>query len=120
MLEAHRTQFDAKINLINGQQIAEAVGQLVKLTKEERIAAQRIERAASAIGRFTAEWLSRESLDESIQPLTEGIDLSTGYAATAPGEPPFVTRSRVALNDARALEEESLSVTEGHQPPTDE
>jgi len=120
ILAEHRTRTDAQIQTINGQELSAAVNRFDNFTKTAISAATRIERAASAIGTFTKEWLSDRAIDESIQPLTEGIDLSTGYAATAPGEPPFVTRSRVALNDARALEEESLSVTEGHQPPTDE
>jgi hypothetical protein len=110
MLDLHRTQFDAQIKSINGRQIGEAVAQLVQLVKEERIAAQRIERAAIAVGRFTAEWLSDRALNESLEPITEGIDQSTGYAAAEPGER-FVSTSRTAADDAAAIADESRDVT---------
>jgi hypothetical protein len=110
-LETHRTQFDAQIKSIGGRQIEAAVTQLVQLVKEERIAAQRIERAAIAVGTFTQQWLS-----EGVREDTEITEVTPeGYAASAPGER-FIGRSRVSLEDAAALEAESAEVTSADQP----
>jgi hypothetical protein len=116
MLETHRAEINRSISSINGDELARAVKLFTTLVQEQRASATRIERAASAIGRFTTEWLARESLGPDLEPITEGIDESTGYAASTPGEPPYITRSRTAADDAQVLADEGEQVTETFQP----
>jgi hypothetical protein len=85
------------------------------LVQEQRSSATRTERAASAIGRFAREFLSERALDESLSPITDGIDIGTGYAATAPGEQSFISRSRTAADDAQTLIDEAADVTQADE-----
>jgi len=107
MLDLHRTQFDAQIKSINGRQIGEAVAQLVQLVKEERIAAQRIERAATAVGTFTQQWLA-----EGVRGYTSVTEVTPdGYAVSDPGDGHWVSRSRTAIDDSSVIADESRDVT---------
>jgi hypothetical protein len=114
-LAAHRTLTDEQIRKINGQELSEAVAKFAALTQQEAAAATRIERAAIAIGTFTREWLSDRAIGDTLEPVTEGIDPATGYAATRPGEPSYVSRSRTAADDIAALAEESEDVTQTNE-----
>jgi len=116
ILNEHRVKTDAQIQRINGQELSAAVARFDTFTKVAVAAATRIERAGSAIGTFTREWISQSALGEDLQPVTEGVDLSTGYAVTEPGESPFVSRSRTAADDAAVLADESAEVTQTLEP----
>lgn len=111
-LETHRAEISQSIAKINGQELSHAVKLFVSAVQDQRSAAIRIERAASAIGRFASEFLSERALDETISPITEGIDTATGYASSSPGESSFVSRSRTAIDDAAVLAQESEDVTQ--------
>jgi len=115
ILNTHRSSTDEQIRRINGQELSEAVSKFATLCQQEAAAATRIERAAIAIGTFSRIWLNDQALNERIEPLTEGVDNATGYAAAEPGER-FVLRSRTATDDASVLEEESADVTTPEQP----
>ena len=116
VLESHRTEINHAIGKINGEELSKAVKLFTTLVQEQRASATRIERAASAIGNFTRQWLEQSALGEDLHPITEGVDLSTGYAVTEPGESPFVSRSRTAADDAAVLADESAEVTQTLEP----
>jgi hypothetical protein len=117
ILEAHRTKTDEQIRKINGQELSEAVQRFSTFTKHSTEAATRIERAASAIGRFTTQWLSQDVIEDDetgvpsiTAPPVAGIT-PEGYAAAAPGER-FISTGRTAVDDAAVLAEESDDVTQ--------
>lgn len=116
ILAQHRDSINHAIAQINGQALAEAVKTLIDLTRQQTAIATRNERAATAILTCTREWLSNAAYGDNAEPLTEGVDAATGFAATQPGEPPYVSRSRTARDDEAALREESAEVTQAHEP----
>lgn len=113
ILESHREKTDASIESINGKELSKAVAQFGQLINEQRLAAQRTERAATLITSCTKQWLAEGAFDSA--PPVGGVD-ADGYAAASPGEPPYVSRSRTAIDDAAVIQEESADVTQTQQP----
>jgi hypothetical protein len=109
-LDNHRAQTDASIRLINGEKLSISVEKLEVTTKYLTQVARRNENAAIAIGRFVQHIINMPDADA----ITEGVT-EEGFAASEPGER-FIARSRVALDDAAALAEESAEVTETDRP----
>ena len=117
-LESHRTEINHAIAKINGDQLSKAVQLFSQLVQEQRSSAQRIERAAIAVGTFTQQWLAEGALggaNESAANSSSPGVTPDGFAAAEPGER-FVLRSRTATDDASVLEEESADVTTPEQP----
>jgi hypothetical protein len=112
MLETHRAEISKAIISINGAQLQKEVAHFAQLINEQRISAQRLEIAAVAITTCTKQWLAEGAFDDA--PPVAGVDES-GYAATRPGEPSYVTRSRTAADDIAALAEESEDVTQTNE-----
>jgi hypothetical protein len=108
-LETHRAEISKVIASINGAQLQKEVTHFSQLVNEQRISAQRLEIAANAITTCTKQWLSEGAFDDA--PPVAGVDES-GYAATRPGEPAYISHSRTAADDRAALAEESADVTQ--------